>query len=56
MCPDDDDDDDAFTDADLWISLPGDGDALAQLAEEGDGRLGAGDQRRLLLRTQVVVV
>lgn len=29
-------------DADLGISFPGDGNALTQLAEEGDGRLGAG--------------
>lgn len=38
---------------DLGVALAG--NALAQLAEEGDGGLGAGDQGRLLLRTEVLV-
>lgn len=42
--------------SDLRVALPGDGDALAQFAEEGDGRLGAGHQSHLLIRAQGVVL
>lgn len=40
----------------LGVSLPGNSDALTQFAEEGDGRLCAGNQRSFLLWTQVVVI
>jgi hypothetical protein len=40
----------------LGIAFAGYGDALAQLAKEGDGRLSAVDQRSLLLRAHVLVI
>lgn len=43
-------------DADLWIPLPGNGDALTEFAEQRDGRLGAGDECCLFFWTQVVVI
>ena len=41
---------------DLGVSFPRDRYALTQLAQEGDGRLGAGYQCSLLFWTQVVVI
>lgn len=45
-----------FSNADLWVPFPGYCNALTKFAEEGDGGFGAGDQCRLLLRAQIVVI